>query len=85
MVSATEQRRTLPRHLMFTPFENKVWIGSLSLLALAAVFAVLERRGWRFLPLFEPRDLWIGVFVDTKKRRVYVLPLPTLGIIIEYP
>ena len=28
-------------------------------------------------------DLWIGVFIDTKKKRVYICPLPTL--LIEFP
>jgi hypothetical protein len=27
---------------------------------------------------FEPRDLWVGMYVDTAKRTVYVCPLPTL-------
>ena len=28
-------------------------------------------------------DLWIGVFVDRKKRRVYVFPIPCVGVMIE--
>lgn len=56
-----------------------------ALLLLAAVCAVLEQRGWRFMPLFEPRDCWVGVFFDPKKRRIYVMLLPTLGFTIDYP
>ncbi len=29
-------------------------------------------------------DLWIGVFIDPAKLRVYVLPLPCLGISIQF-
>jgi hypothetical protein len=29
-------------------------------------------------------DLWIGVFVDLKRRRVYVFPIPTLGIVVSW-
>ena len=29
-------------------------------------------------------DLWIGVFIDRAKRRLYVLPLPCLGFVIEW-
>lgn len=34
-------------------------------------------------PIWEPRDLWVGAFLDTKKRRLYLLPLPTLGLVLE--
>lgn len=32
-------------------------------------------------------DLWIGVFIDTSKNKIYICPLPTVVIIIEdkYP
>lgn len=33
--------------------------------------------------LFEPCDLWVGIFYDKKKSWIYILPLPTLGIIIK--
>lgn len=32
---------------------------------------------------FEPRDLWIGAHVDTKKMRLYVCVVPTLPLVIE--
>lgn len=34
--------------------------------------------------LFEPCDLWIGAFWDAKKRRLYILPLPCFGIVIQF-
>ena len=34
--------------------------------------------------LWEPRDLWIGVFVDERKQKLYILPIPTLGIVIRW-
>jgi hypothetical protein len=29
-------------------------------------------------------DLWVGVFVDTQNRRLYVFPVPTLGLMISW-
>ena len=36
---------------------------------------------------WEPRDLWIGVFVKEPamgRHRVYICPLPTLVILVEW-
>ena len=38
----------------------------------------------RIRPLFEPRDLWVGLYFDTRRRRVYVLPVPCFGLVIHY-
>lgn len=38
----------------------------------------------RIRPLFAWYDMWIGVFIDTAKRRAYVLPLPCIGFVIEF-
>jgi hypothetical protein len=35
-------------------------------------------------PIFAWYDLWIGVFIDRAKRRVYVFPLPCLGLVVEW-
>lgn len=33
--------------------------------------------------IFAWYDLWVGVFIDRPKRRVYVFLVPMLGIVIE--
>lgn len=33
--------------------------------------------------MFAWYDFWVGVFVDTKKRRVYVFPVPMFGLVID--
>ena len=35
-------------------------------------------------PVFAWYDLWVGVFIDRKTRRAYILPLPCIGIRIEW-
>jgi len=35
-------------------------------------------------PIFAWYDLWIGVFVDRPKRRVYIFPVPCLGLVVEF-
>lgn len=34
-------------------------------------------------PIFAWYDLWIGVFVDQAKRRVYIFPVPCFGVVIQ--
>lgn len=38
----------------------------------------------RVRPVFAWYDIWVGVFVDTNKRRVYVFPVPMLGLVVDY-
>ena len=40
--------------------------------------------GLRVKPIFAWYDLWIGAFVDRSKRRLYVFPVPCLGVVIEW-
>lgn len=42
-------------------------------------------RRLRIRPLVAWYDLWIGVFVDRPKRRLYVFLVPCLGLVIEWP
>ena len=45
-------------------------------------------RKWRLSNrvqlLFETADLWIGAFWDRKQRKLYILPLPMVGVVIEF-
>jgi hypothetical protein len=36
-------------------------------------------------PIFAWYDMWIGMYWDRKNRKLYVLPLPCLGFVIEWP
>lgn len=45
----------------------------------------MRRTRWSVEPIFAWYDLWVGVFIDRDKRRVYVFPLPCLGIVINLP
>ena len=35
-------------------------------------------------PIFAWYDLWVGLFIDRTKRRVYVFPVPCFGLVIEW-
>ena len=37
----------------------------------------------RVRPIFAWYDLWVGAFWDARKRRLYILPLPCLGVVIQ--
>lgn len=35
-------------------------------------------------PIIAWYDLWVGVFWDRTKRRLYILPLPCVGVVISF-
>ncbi len=35
-------------------------------------------------PIFAWYDIWVGLFIDRAKRRLYIFPVPMLGIVIQY-
>ena len=44
-----------------------------------------SRRTLGFKVLFAWYDMWIGCYWDRQNRRLYVLPVPCLGIVIQFP
>ena len=41
-------------------------------------------RQMKIRPLFAWYDLWVGAFWDRKARKLYLLPLPCLGVVVEF-
>jgi hypothetical protein len=37
----------------------------------------------RISPIIAWYDLWVGAYWDRKNRRLYILPVPCLGIVID--
>jgi len=35
--------------------------------------------------LFAWYDLWMGIFWDRKQRKLYFLPFPCVGVVLEFP
>lgn len=45
------------------------------------------RKGWREVSIkliFAWYDFWVGLFWDAKKRRLYVFPVPMIGIVMQF-
>lgn len=40
---------------------------------------------WSVKPIFAWYDLWVGIFWDSSKWKLYILPLPCVGLVIEFP
>ncbi len=48
----------------------------------------MKPRKWRLSEnvqlLWEPAALWVGFFWDRIKRKLYILPIPCLGLVIQF-
>jgi hypothetical protein len=38
----------------------------------------------RVRPIVAWYDLWVGLFVDRAHRRLYIFPVPCLGLVIQF-
>lgn len=38
----------------------------------------------RISPVFAWYDLWVGVFIDIRKRTLYIFPVPVFGLRVEW-
>lgn len=38
----------------------------------------------RIRPIFAWYDCWVGAFIDRPKQRLYLFPLPMLGVVIDF-
>lgn len=38
----------------------------------------------RVKSVFAWYDLWVGAFWDAKKRRLYILPVPCCGVVLDF-
>lgn len=44
-----------------------------------------DSQSWKMVPMFAWYDFWIGLFWDQQKKRLYIFPIPMLGICIHFP
>ena len=42
-------------------------------------------RHLKIKPIFAWYDLWIGIFWDKKKKNIYILPIPAIGLVLSIP
>ena len=43
-----------------------------------------RRPKWILRPIFAWFDFWVGVYVDVPKRKVYVFPIPCVGVVFYW-
>jgi hypothetical protein len=41
-------------------------------------------RRWHFKFVLDWRDLWVGAFWDQQNQKLYILPLPCIGIVLNF-
>lgn len=71
----------------FKSQENESKVGSVKGLEIVNSKKSLFQK-WKYLKIefiFAWYDMWIGAFWDKKKRALYVLPLPMVGVVIYWP
>lgn len=39
---------------------------------------------WILRPIFAWYDLWVGLFIDRKERKVYFFPIPCVGVVFYW-
>ena len=45
---------------------------------------MIQYARWSIRPIFAWYDMWIGAFYDKPRRRLYIFPIPCLGVRIEF-
>jgi hypothetical protein len=49
------------------------------------LWRIIHEGAIRVRPVFAWFDCWVGVYVDRSTPAIYVLPLPMLGVRIDWP
>jgi hypothetical protein len=44
----------------------------------------MREKTLKIKPIFAWFDFWVGVFWDRKAKRLYVLPVPMIGVVIQF-
>jgi hypothetical protein len=44
----------------------------------------IQGNEMRIRPIFAWYDFWIGLYWDRKARRLYVFPLPMIGMVLDF-
>jgi hypothetical protein len=44
----------------------------------------MKIKSWSVNLIFAWYDLWIGAYWDKKQRRLYILPIPCVGVVIQF-
>ena len=55
-----------------------------SLFAAAGIIHYIYTPTIKVKPVFAWFDLWVGIYIDRPKKRVFVMPLPCIGFVISF-